>query len=135
MEVLGEKREAFSKALETLNLSLSVSKKFNPEDDYEMYRIYRDSTIKRFEYCSDLFWKYLKTYLEEQHGVIAALPKSTYREALAVEIISPEEAALAIDMSNACNNTAHIYREEIAEQIMYQIPRFFKLMDMLLQRL
>ncbi|MFI4948509.1 MAG: nucleotidyltransferase substrate binding protein [Alphaproteobacteria bacterium] len=43
--------------------------------------IVRDSAIQRFEISFELCWKFLKTYLEEEHNVSCASPRTCFRAA------------------------------------------------------
>ena len=42
--------------------------------------IVRDSAIQRFEFCVELSWKLMKTWLNESEGVVAAGPKDAVRK-------------------------------------------------------
>ncbi|MBN2267333.1 MAG: nucleotidyltransferase substrate binding protein [Candidatus Babeliaceae bacterium] len=135
MELLKERKTVLDAALRTLVTALDDANKFPADADEEDYRRHRDSTIQRFEYCTDLFWKYLKFFMEKEHGVTAKSPKSAIREAVAIELISGKEGELALQMIDARNNTAYIYREAIAEQIYQQVPYYFNLIMSVLKRL
>lgn len=100
-------------------------------DDPE-YRAHRDSVIKRFELSLDTFLKYLKFFLEETKGVVQNSPKPIMRECYRNGIITEDEGNLALAMIDTRNLTSHIYREEIAEQIVHQIPAYYKFMQRVL---
>lgn len=38
--------------------------------------IVRDSAVKRFELCTDMAWKLVKTHIAERHGIVCSSPKS-----------------------------------------------------------
>lgn len=73
----------------------------------------RDSVIKRFELCTDVFWKTLQSILTEQYGNALASPKPVIREAIANGIIPADERY--IDIIDLRNELAHNYHEEFAE--------------------
>lgn len=73
----------------------------------------RDSVIKRFELCTDVFWKTLQSILTEQYGKALASPKPVIREAIANEIIPADNRYLEI--IDLRNELAHNYHEEFAE--------------------
>lgn len=98
------------------------------------YRAHRDSVIKRFEYSLDTLWKYLKFYLETIIGIIHNSPKPIFRECQRNNILSEQETLLSMDMVNARNETFHMYREEIAEQLITKIPEYYDLMKTILAR-
>jgi len=93
----------------------------------------RDSAIKRFELSFDLAWKSIKVFLEERSGIICKSPKSCFREAYKQGLIDYDEFWLKMtDMRNA---TAHIYQEEIADDIYKNLPEILKYFEKLLEKL
>ena len=73
----------------------------------------RDSVIKRFELCTDVFWKVLQSLLVEEYGKALASPKPVIREAIANGIIPADERYLEI--IDLRNELVHNYHEEFAE--------------------
>ena len=73
----------------------------------------RDSVIKRFELCTDVFWKTLQSILIEQYGRSLASPKPVIREAIANDVIPSDERY--IEIVDLRNELAHNYHEEFAE--------------------
>ncbi len=82
----------------------------------------RDSAIQRFEFCFDLSWKFLKTHLEEIHGVIVASPKKCFREAYKLQLI--EYDSLWIHMTDDRNAIAHMYKEARADELYEKLPKY-----------
>lgn len=80
----------------------------------------RDSAIQRFEFCLDLSWKALQTYLKEQKGVIASSPKDAFREAAQNNLISQSDDW--IKLVDLRNETVHTYDEQIAENVYRELP-------------
>ena len=82
MEKLIQKQKFVFQALDTLDLAINIyqeslqsandplwrGKAFASEQ--QMERSLRDSMIQRFEFSSDLFWKFLKEYLEKSKKLI-----------------------------------------------------------------
>jgi len=96
--------------------------------------ITRDSVIQRFEYSTELLWKLVYAFLQDRHGNgFSASPKNTFRDAFKAKIISEQDAELAIEMINDRNNTAHNYKEEIAQTLLKRIPIYLKLMKKILR--
>lgn len=83
--------------------------------------IVRDSAIKRFEILFDLSWKTLKAFLEENHNVTCVSPKTCFREAFRVGLISYNESW--IKLADDRNYTVHTYREALAEKIYKDLPQ------------
>lgn len=75
----------------------------------------RDSSIKRFEFTFDLSWKLIKEFLEENHKIICVSPKTCFREAYKQEMIEYDD--FWIKMADARNLTAHLYKEEMADDV------------------
>jgi nucleotidyltransferase substrate binding protein (TIGR01987 family) len=134
MDKLSQKHAQILRALETLRIALEYFKKIEekqkPELGYdEEYRIHRDSVTQRFEYSTDILWKYLKLYLESL-GLSPDIkaPKEAVREACEAKVITEQEAERIFDMIKSRNLTSHLYLEEIAEQLIGAIPQHYKLM-------
>lgn len=127
MERLINHLKKLKQALKTLDESLS---KFSVlPKDHEYYKITRDSSIQRFEYSIDLFWKTLKDYLEITKGLTTvASPKPLFRIAFDAEIISKEEYTLCLNMIEDRNLTSHAYNAEIAEEIAAHLHNYSKIM-------
>jgi nucleotidyltransferase substrate binding protein (TIGR01987 family) len=113
-----KKMDSFTRALATL--------KEIAEEPYSP--IVRDASIQRFEYTFEAMWKMLQKYLKEREGVIAQSPKSVIRELLALNLVSPEETELLLDMADKRNLSSHTYLEEIAELIYSHLKQYRDIM-------
>jgi nucleotidyltransferase substrate binding protein (TIGR01987 family) len=122
MEKLTLRRQDAERALVTLEDILGMS--------YSV--IVRDAALQRFEYTFEALWKYAKEYLQEREGIIAASPKSTFRELLSVGIINDEQTAACLEMTDARNDIAHTYKEAVAHAIFAQLPRHASLIKKIL---
>jgi len=95
----------------------------------KLFRASRDSAIQRFEYCTDLFWKYLKLFLETSgKPPSSTAPVLIVRTCGVAGFISEKQAEQAIKMVKDRNLTSHTYWEELAEQIVEKIPNYYVLM-------
>ena len=102
----------------------------------QLYEAFRESMIQRFEFCTELFWKYIKLYLE--HAEVPSeyiAPVPVIRRAYSTGILSEQEAERALDMIKDRNKTSHIYKEEIAELLTTKIPEHNKFMNSVAVRL
>jgi nucleotidyltransferase substrate binding protein (TIGR01987 family) len=97
--------------------------------------IVRDASIKRFEYSFDIFWKLIKDYLRVQEGIECSSPKSCFREAFKVGILSEEETVKILEMTDDRNLSTHTYDEEAIEEIYQQVRDYWKLMDDICERI
>lgn len=78
----------------------------------------KDGVIQRFEFTFELFWKCLKTVLEDK-GIACKSPKDCLKEAFRMGIITDESAAL--NMLDDRNKMSHIYSKEESEKIFQRI--------------
>ncbi len=124
MEKLKLRAESATKALKTLH---EIT-----EEPYST--IIRDASIKRFEYSFDIFWKFIKDYLRVREGIECASPKSCFREAFKVGILSEEETVKTLEMTDDRNLSTHTYDEEAVEEIYHQIRDYWVLMDRVCRR-
>lgn len=93
----------------------------------------RDSAIKRFELTFDLAWKTLKSYLEEEKGLVCHSPKDCLRQSFQSGIIDYDDFWLEIVDSR--NETVHAYDEKLADNIYQILPKILKYFQELLTRL
>ena len=119
MERVKRRVEEAEKALRTLK---EIS-----QEPYSV--IVRDAAIQRFEYTFEAFWKLLRDYLRETEGIRCNSPKSCFREALSVGLVSEEQTMTCLEMTDDRNLTSHTYIEEVAEQIYRRIEGYCKVME------
>jgi len=112
---------------------LDFDKDLFPSEE-EFMRTLRDSMIQKFEFSVDIFWKFLKDYLEDVEHITLDIrsPKATFRAMCNSRLISKKDAELAIEIVKHRNLSSHIYKEEIAEMISELIPFYFSLMEKVL---
>ena len=125
MERLKLKIEDAKKALTSLNEVL--------KEPYSV--VIRDATIKRFEYTVDTFWKILKEYLKVSRGITVNSPKDSFREIFSQGFTSEEETKELLDMTDSRNETAHTYKEDLAQEIYEKIKGYAFLMDKVLTKI
>ncbi len=125
MERLKLKYNDALRALETFKLIIN--------EQYSV--IVRDATIQRFEYTFEAAWKFIKEYLKEKEGIICNSPKSCFREIFSLGLLSEEETVNCLDMTDKRNDTAHTYKEEIAQAIYEKTVEYSALMATLLDKL
>ncbi len=128
------KQSIFEQELITLHDSLKILS--DTSEDNKYYKAFRDSVIKRFEYCADSIWKLLKEYLEKQHGLdVPTTPKGVYKYALDAKIITPEEYPIFIDIVEDRNRTSHCYNEFIAEEVSEMCYHYYTAMKTVFDRM
>jgi nucleotidyltransferase substrate binding protein (TIGR01987 family) len=134
VEKLTKKKQQTLAALKTLEEAIHKLSQLKKDDFF--YPEVRDSVIKRFEYSIDTFWKFLRIYLEEKHGVIPPVsPKGVFKVALDTQVISDqEEDELRLLIENR-NLTSHAYNIELAESISSLVPLHYQVMSSIANRL
>ncbi len=113
---------AFSKAIATLNEALHEYEKDNSNT------FVRGSCIQRFEYCFDmskkLIRKYLKTISDDPMEIDGEKLSNLIRQAYTLGIVKHSWDEWDIYRENR-NNTSHGYDEDIAIEIVEQLPAFY----------
>lgn len=141
METIAIKFNMLKTALKRFEQSLSyfvaakknhIKLQLSTEEDIA-YTVARDSIIQRFEFSVEIFWKYLRLYLEEHEKVSVKTntPRAVIRTACQARILSEEQADVCIAMVASRNLTSHIYKEDIAEQLARDIPQYYELLKQL----
>ena len=115
MELFKIKFNSFKSALNTLSMII----------DKEETDILRDASIQRFEYSFELAWKTMKYYLKISHGIVANSPKSVFRESYQVDLIDEKLTQILLLMTEARNETVHLYNSEQARKIYNSIKNEF----------
>lgn len=106
-----------------LSLEARIKKLTGDEEDEFITR--RDSLIKRFEFCYDLTWKFLKLVLIKKYSVDVASPRKVFQECYQLELITSEETAKLVEMIEARNLTSHVYDEIMADAISLKILEYY----------
>lgn len=91
-----------------------------------------DSTIQRFEFTIELFWKLLRKILLIK-GVQAQYPKDVLKEAYAGSLIQDEQVWL--DMLKDRNQTSHTYDQPLALEIYGRMPTYLEVFQKTLNSL
>lgn len=134
MESLTIRFNAVKQALNTLAEALKLIE--DPQNEF-FYSELRDSVIKRFEYSIDIFWKYIREYLEEVNKIVIGpiiSAKAVFRASLNSQLISQDEFDLLLLAIDDRNLTAHTYNEELAETISLRAKKYFTLMSSIIER-
>ncbi len=144
MAQINQKLTVMLQALATLTDGIKLFDKYsnlfntNPtEDNEKLFLGMRDSMIQRFEYCTDLFWKTIRVYLEDVEKIDLPInaPRVILREAVKARLLSEEEGEDCITMVESRNKTSHIYHIEVAQTIAHKIPEFYTLMKLIINRI
>lgn len=101
------------------------------------YVAYSTATVKEFELLYEVLWKFLKLYLEEHLGIGQTIPgpRMVFKESFEREIISAAELTALQDALRSRNEAAHIYLQEIADQVIQKIPDYINMVQGIIDRL
>ena len=81
----------------------------------EKKEIYIDAMIQRFEFCTELSWKLMKKYLDDNLVIEHTSPRSVVKEAYKQGLI--EDGEIWLDILEDRNLTSHTYDEITANKI------------------
>jgi nucleotidyltransferase substrate binding protein (TIGR01987 family) len=100
--------------------------------DKKKTAITRDSAVKRFELCFDLAWKAVKTRAKNE-GIECYSPKQCFKMAYQLGLI--EEPELWLKILDDRNQTVHIYKEALAEEVYERVKHYLPAFEKLFQKL
>lgn len=127
MDILTLRYQQLLKAYKALEKIFAKMQQLSITSSQIEKEAYRDASIKRFEFCYELTWKYLKRYLETKFGIIERSPKTVVQECFKQKILSMNDTELFQKIIDDRNATSHIYDEKKASQISTRIPSYLKL--------
>ncbi|MBI5614180.1 nucleotidyltransferase substrate binding protein [Candidatus Gottesmanbacteria bacterium] len=113
-------RDELSSAIKRLQEALDL-----PEN-----QINRDATIKRFEFTFELSWKLMQA-IAQYKGVEGYGPRESIRTGARLDLIDSIESWF--ELLDARNQTSHVYREDIADDVYAKTKLLPPLVDTLLQ--
>jgi nucleotidyltransferase substrate binding protein (TIGR01987 family) len=125
-EALTESLEALRRALERFEEALA-----RPETATDP--LLRGGLIQRFEFTFEQFWKTLRTALTARDVPSGNSPRAVLQAAYGEGWISEEAPWIA--MIRDRNRTSHTYREDVALQVVAQLPRYRDLIAAMAARL
>lgn len=109
---INDKIEQLEKAFENLKIIIEAYEK---EKDKIIKDGLRDSIIQRFEFVTELSWKLMKKYLDENLVLEVYSPRSVIKESYKQDLI--ENGELWLDILEDRNLTSHTYDENTANRI------------------
>ena len=115
LESLKQKLQNYDKALVTLEINI-VKIKNRPKEDDD-FDIYRDSTIKRFEYSLEVARKLMSKYIEYVDKKVNG-QKLVLKKAFEFDLIEDD---IWFEMIDDRNITTHEYSEALAMELLENI--------------
>ena len=132
-EVFENKLEHLVRAIKTLEYSLTEAKKYE-NWNIELFNIFRDSVIQRFEYSFELSWKMMKflgNKIEWEDDI-----RTVYQAIkLGFKAWYIDDLETWFEMKDYRNRTSHEYEEDIADDLYYKIFEYLDLMQKFIKTL
>lgn len=119
--------EELKKAVAALKESVEYCE--DNQSNIKVYKIARDASIQRFEFCIELSWKHAKKVMGSSSGT----PKPVIREMLQNGMIGSFE--MWFDFIEARNKSSHTYDEEIAREVYNSAKSFCLEVDKLVDKM
>lgn len=121
--------------LHTLKNGLEHLHRVELMNDPDFILAAEDSLIQRFEYSYESMWKFLKKHLELTFDMQEInSPKKVFRACVEKGLCTFDEGKILIDMADDRNETSHRYSLEATRIILKDIPRYYEVMYMIVQR-
>lgn len=125
-------------ASQTLSTLKNVLDKFESNTISKEYIMeIQDSVIRRFKYSIDTFWKFLKIYLQDHLKITleSTSPRTIIKKALTANLLSEQDSHILIDCIASYNKIPHAYNESLAQEVVNNIPEYYKIMHKILQNI
>lgn len=103
-----------------LDQALKQLQSVNFIDAYED-SLSRDGAIQRFEFCVELFWKWIQARLIEE-SIEVASPKMAFQKAFQLGWLEDEQFWLGVLKDR--NLSSHTYDEELAKTLFKKLPMY-----------
>lgn len=117
--------QQFEKALIDFESALDIS--FEGLDP-RIVDVLKSGQVQKFEFTIQLFWKLLKWFLYDHHGIDAASPKQTIRSYFELGFCDTDEVDGLLEAVDLRNRLSHIYDKEKFENIYTKMPECRRLL-------
>jgi nucleotidyltransferase substrate binding protein (TIGR01987 family) len=117
--------KALMLALESFGNSLKID--LSSRDETEADAIKNGQALK-FGYSMELFWKVIKSFMYEVHGIECNSPKLCIKSFFQNSSLTENDYQKLIEMVNQRNELAHIYNEQTFEEIWKALPSNLEIM-------
>lgn len=128
--VLDQKFKELKSALESFQkvMQLDLS---SYSDEVEVDAI-KNGQIQKFEYCLELSWKFLKSYLRIEQGIDSQGPKDVIRQFSQFKLYSADEISHFLTMIDDRNCVAHEYKDYIMSVVYPRLEGYLDILKKLL---
>jgi nucleotidyltransferase substrate binding protein (TIGR01987 family) len=125
-------RDNLRRALEGLSMALAIDTVGYPEFVRD---VIDNGRIQKFEYCTELFWKHLRSSLLAEGLDVPNSPKAAIKAGLDRGVVLEGEYQAALDLIADRNTCSHVYRQAILPMIVARLPEHARLMQAITARL
>ncbi|MGC8733981.1 MAG: HI0074 family nucleotidyltransferase substrate-binding subunit [bacterium] len=132
MDKFRKRLKDFENSIKRFRESIKLAKK---KKNTELYSFLRDSSIQRFEFTFEIFWKLIKTAIKELEGIECNSPKSCFRELFKNKYIDQKKLTKLFEMVDSRNLTVHTYSEELADELFKKLRIYLELMDFVVSKI
>ncbi|KAA3601414.1 MAG: DUF86 domain-containing protein [Calditrichaeota bacterium] len=115
----------FEKVLDTFEKSLKVDLGKFSEIELDTFQ---NGQVQKFEYCVEICWKTIKSFLEDVHGLESVSPKSAFKVFFQTGSIDEETCESLFEMINDRNRLSHIYENDIFNEIYKKLPIYLEIL-------
>jgi len=91
--------------------------------------------IQKFEYCAELFWKYLRACLMAEGLDVPNSPRGAIKAGLDRGFVLEAEYQPALDLIADRNTCSHIYKQSLIPGVLSRLPAHAHLMQAITARL
>lgn len=127
-----EQTKVYENKLKTLKQTLDKFKQALDVDVSGLGEILQDTVksgqAQKFEICVELFWKTIKKFLYEIHGIESVSPKMVMKELYRSKYTDEKNYETLIEMINDRNRLSHVYNEAQFNEIHNRLFEYWSLM-------
>jgi len=88
----------------------------------------KSGQAQKFEICVELFWKLVKKFLYEVHGIESVSPKMVMKQLYRSKYVNEKNYETLIEMVNDRNRLSHVYNETQFNEIHKRLSEYQSLM-------
>ena len=124
-------RQNIHRALAGFASALAIDRGLFPE---QVQDVVESGCIQKFEYCAELFWKYVRSRLIEEGSDVANSPRAVIKAALSRGWVRDDEYGAALAIFDDRNRCSHVYRESMIPEILGRLPGHLAVMQQVTDR-
>ena len=95
----------------------------------------QNGQIQKFEYCAELFWRYLRSRMIDEGIEVSNSPRGTIKAALAAGFVAEDAYAAALQVIDDRSTCSRLYRQAAIPDIRTRLPAHLRTMRTVVERL